>query len=274
MARSPVDILQVQTLPWSLGLGEARHDVQVRTLSHDPVTGARSDLLRYPAGWNRQTAEHLTVDEEFYVLDGTLEINGFRYRPDNYAYLPAGFERRHAASEEGAVVLTFFSGAPKARPGRGTPDLSRWVGRIDPYVTIWSPDPQGLAVEAELKAGARVKLLREDPVTKAQTFLVGFVAVWRDERQLEAATDLEAYLLGGDCTLAGRGVMRQGAYACRPRGTRFGPQGSLTPTVMLVRSAAGPYRVVEHGRTTVDLDVSAKSPGGPNNQPTADNPAW
>ena len=254
MARPHIDFLQVQNLAWALGLGDGRADAWVRTLSHDSVTGALSALVRYPAGWNRTTPEHLTVDEEIYVLDGSIEIDGLRYRTDTYAYLPAGLVRRQAASPEGAVVLTFFSGAPETKRGSGlVADRRKWIGRIDPYLGTWDPGPQGIAVDAELKAGARIKPLHRDPTTGAETFLLGFVPVWRDERILKTATDLEVYLLSGDCAQMRTGLMRSGAYAFRPAGTEFGPTGSLTPSVFLVRTSGGSYGVTEVARGVVEF---------------------
>ncbi|MSO64955.1 MAG: hypothetical protein EXQ85_04005 [Alphaproteobacteria bacterium] len=282
MARPLIDFLQVQNMPWTPGLpGSGRDDVFSRLLSRDARTGGGvTALVQYPPGWNRATPEHLTVDEEFYVLSGSIDVDGLHYRPDTYAYLPAGLTRRQAASDQGAVLLSFFSGEPRAVAGAGgRVDRAKWQGRIDPYLAIWEPGAQGLAVDAELKTGARVKPLRRDSIGGAQTFLVGFVALWRDARRLRAAHDIEAYLLSGDCALAGRGVMRSGAYVSRPAGSEFGPMGSLTPSVFLVRTSGGPYRVDDLGRAAVDL-APAWAPVLPpdlrsyDREPPPPAPAW
>jgi hypothetical protein len=254
MARSHIELLQVQSVPWVPGLCEGRSDVHVRTLNHDSVTGAVSALVRYPAGWNRTEPEHLSVNEEIYVLEGSIEIDGLRYRADNYAYLPAGLVRRHATSDDGAIALTFYSGRVHVERGaKAACNRELWIGRIDPFVAIWEAGAQGIAVETELKAGARARLLRRDGASGAETFLLGFVPLWRDERIVATSSNHEIYLLSGDCVVNGRSLARSGAYCCRPAGTRFGPSGSLTPSVFLVRTEGGPYRLTEVSRASLDL---------------------
>ena len=80
MARPHIEFVPTQLLPWQRGLyGGSRPDVEVRVLSIDDDNGASSLMIRYPPGWARGGPEYLDVDEEFFVLDGAIEINGLSY---------------------------------------------------------------------------------------------------------------------------------------------------------------------------------------------------
>ena len=92
LERGHIEFIQSQMLPWQrIGPGLARPDAEIKLLSRDPSDGACSTLMRYPAGWSRSGPEHILSDEEFYVLDGSLEMDGHVYPEDSYAFLPAGW---------------------------------------------------------------------------------------------------------------------------------------------------------------------------------------
>ena len=141
MARPHIEFVQAQALDWGRGLpsGSARPDVGCKTLSLDDETGAATCVVRYPAGWSDPNVGHLTTDEEFYVLEGSLTINGIDYEHDSYAHLPAGHLRNSAISKSGAVLLTFFAGPVNAElsmpPGvRSAP--TAWSKRFRPVQVI------------------------------------------------------------------------------------------------------------------------------------------
>jgi hypothetical protein len=132
MARPHTCFIQAQMIPWSPGLyGGARNDVTHKVLSIDDSDGSSSCIVRYPAAWQRSTAEVLDAHEEFLVLDGSLEINGRLYERHSYGFLPAGYPRRSARSTRGAILLNLFYGEPMASiPGcsLNTSTRSRWSG--------------------------------------------------------------------------------------------------------------------------------------------------
>jgi hypothetical protein len=141
MARPHIEFVQVQALPWRRGLyGGARPDVDVKMLSLDADSGASTAIVRYPAGWARTTEEYLCADEEFFVLDGELTINGIGYAGMHYGYLPAGHRRRTAVSVRGAVLLTFFESEPKRGSGgeRFRTD-GGLVEHLDTNIQTWKP---------------------------------------------------------------------------------------------------------------------------------------
>ena len=121
MARPHTEFIQVQALPWQRGLyGGARNDVQSKVLSVDYESGASTVMGRYPPGWSCSEPEILRADEEMFVLDGDLVVNGVDYQSYGYAYLAAGHEPRAAAITNGAVVLTFFEGESSKAAGGET----------------------------------------------------------------------------------------------------------------------------------------------------------
>ena len=81
MARPHTEFIQVQALPWQRGLhGGARNYVQSKVLSVDYESGASTVKVRYPPGKSRSEPEILRADEEMFVLDGDLVVNGVNYQ--------------------------------------------------------------------------------------------------------------------------------------------------------------------------------------------------
>ena len=125
MARPHIMFVQAQMIPWSRGLhGNARADVDCKTLSRDDTDDSASCIVRYPAGWQRSISERLDCHEEFLVLDGALEINGRLYEKHTYAFLPAGYLRERASSRHGCVLLDLFYGAPNLQQAVGSQHAS------------------------------------------------------------------------------------------------------------------------------------------------------
>src|SRR5438067_1465332 len=166
--RPHIEFIHEQLLPWTEGIyGGGRAGVQVRTLSLDPETGASSLVVRYPPGWGREGPEHVVTDEEFLVLRGGLEINGVLYDELAYGFLPAGHVRRSSSSAQGALVLTFFDGEPRAVPGDPSAPCrdDRLVERIRALDGQW-----GGNFHPQFPPGAGRKWLRRDPDNGEETW--------------------------------------------------------------------------------------------------------
>jgi hypothetical protein len=237
-----IEFIQAQQLPWEAGLhGGGRGDVSVRRLSADEETGASSLLLRYPPGFRRDATEYLTVDEEFFVIAGDLTVNETAHRRYTYAHLPAGYPRRVVASEEGAVVLTFFSGEPRptdGEPPAGLLDATRLVEFVDAFAGEW-----GGNFHPKFPAGAGRKWMRQDPHDGEQTWILGTMPLRSGRRPEKHPVVEEMYLLSGE--LVGHlGKMFAGAYFWRPPEEWHGPFGSPTGNVMLFRTKGGPLSTV------------------------------
>lgn len=239
MPRPHIEFIHAQELQWQTQvLPGALASLACKTLSEDDQSGACSTILQYPSNWSHPGGTHLTADHEFFVLDGSLAINGQVYQSDSYGYLPTGFLYEEWASSEGAVVLTFFSATPNAEPGP-----ARMVEEAIPHIYLhdmaWTsadvdPDVQFLRIAH--------KMLRKDLEKGETTMILDCGAQthpknWK-ERALKHPCAEEMFLLSGD--IAGdRGVMHQGAYFWRPPEIWHGPFGSRHGNICIIRFMEG-----------------------------------
>ena len=248
MARPHIEFIQSQALPWRDDVFDGRFEgASVKVLSRDEQSGATSNMVRYPAGWSRGEPEHLNADEELLVLEGDLEINGVSYTELCYAHLPAGHTRRSAASNSGAIVLTFVSGTPATRAGEGpNDDAERLVEKVDVLGTKLDTSLRELGVDVDEGDGmldgfrkfSRI-ICREDPHTHDQTWVLSAPPLWRnDVIEIHPVVE-EMYLVTGDLT-GDTGLMKPGAYFWRPPGMPHGPFGSKTGNLLFFRTQGGP----------------------------------
>lgn len=249
MARPFIEFIQCQALPWHRGLyGGARPDVDVRMLSLDDETGASSVLVRYPSGWVRNEPERLLADEEFFVLKGKLRIGETVYGPYSYAHLPAGFERRRASSEEGVVMVSFFSSEPTVTSSDiEEKDRQRTVSQVDAMEGPWTGN-----FHPDFPPGAGRKWLKQDPLSGEQTWVLGTLPLRSGRRAERHPVVEELFLISG--MLAGPlGTMYPGAYFWRPPDEWHGPFGTLTGNVELFRTVGGPL-TTEYADNEVEFD--------------------
>jgi len=241
MARAHLEFIQTQVLPWiTLPETAARPGVGCKVLSKDPDSGAVSTILKYPAGFVIDKAHYLDNHEEFFVLDGSLEIGERTYGPQAYAYLPDGYPRAHMRSPNGAAVLTFFEGPHQNVFGETKAyDESRLVEHIDVAGTKWDGDVDPQVVGA----GLSKLLLRLDENTGERTWVLKMGA---SDASITAAP-LETHphveemlLLDGEISMP-QGVMRRGAYFWRPGGIQHGPIGSRPGCTCFFRCKEGPF---------------------------------
>lgn len=238
MSRPRIEFVQSQQLPWSgEPLAAVRPGTEARILSKDSDTGACSLLVRYPAGWRRDVTEHLLVDEEFLVIDGSLTVGGITYGEKGFAHLPVNATRSGmAAGDTGAVVLTFFSATPALSPGAApaAPDPARLVEGVDAYRVPYTGN-----FHPEFPPGAGRKKLYDDPVTGDQSWILGTLGMRWAERAERHPVVEEMYLLAGEVH-GNLGVMRPGAYFWRPPEIAHGPYGSKTGNIYFFRTKGGP----------------------------------
>lgn len=245
MSRPQIEFIQSQRLPWR----EASHDgpragARFRELSQDPGTGACSLVIRYPPGWSAPAGQCLAADEEFFVLDGLLQIGALAYTHHCYAHLPGGYRRGAMSAPSGAIVLTFFSAAPTPAPQQAAaspPEATtapRLIERLDCYAMPWEP-----VGYAQMRTGTLRKPLRRDPLSGDTTWLLtspphGMPPGGAGARETHPTVE-EVFVLAGD--LHGNcGVMRAGAYFWRPPGILHGPYGSRLGATSLYRTVGGP----------------------------------
>ena len=239
MARDHIEWIQAQALPWQRDAIAARDGADAKILSLDQETGAVSCIIRYPAGYARG-AEWLAADEEFWVLDGAITVDGVEYGQHSYAHLPRDMPRSGFASAGGAAVLTFFSATPVATPGgqgRGY-NQARLVRHLSATDNVWDGDFAAMGLQS-MASTARMRTLKKDPESGEITYLTATIAFRQGERSERHPVVQEFFLLSGE--LAGDlGTMHSGAYCWRPPMVKHAPYGSWTGTLLLFRSVGGP----------------------------------
>lgn len=235
--RPHIEFVQAQMLPWRrIPPGSARPDAEYKYLSRDAGTGACSCLIRYPTGWARLASEALDAAEEFYVLDGELEINGHRFGADHYGHVPRGLQRCSMSAPRGAVVLTFFDAEPLFA---STPFDAPALVQRDVLHMPWDMRVNDSKL-AHL--GISRKDLRADPVTGERSFLSMMLPHSeppgaQGPRESHPVVE-ECFVISG--SLVGpHGEMHAGAYFWRPPGIPHGPFGTRWGCVALIRFVGG-----------------------------------
>ncbi len=238
MARPLTEYIYAQVLPWTPGArGNGRADVEIKTLSEDLDDGEMSLVVRYPPGWSRG-AHALAAEEEMYVLDGEITIDGRTYGPDSYACLPAGHVRHASASPKGCVALTFYDAVPDLTTAAPAADAVR-VDYLNTYEMAWEGGRVG---EADGLA-TQTKVLRWDPVWNQKSTFVLFIPPhsypqsWECPALTHPCVE-ESFKLSGDIT-GPLGVQRVGSYFWRPAGVAHGPFGSRYGGMSIIRFRHG-----------------------------------
>ncbi|MCB1624154.1 MAG: DUF4437 domain-containing protein [Pseudomonadales bacterium] len=236
------EFLQSQWLPWQSGLpGGERPAVAARTLSRDPDNGACSLIVRYSRAFV-DTPHALDVDEEFFVLSGSLQIGDVTYGVHHYAHLPRYFPRGVMSSPQGAEVLTFFSAQPRrlGAPDRAY-DYARLVLQLDTRQLAAHTGPRKhMASEGFNHGGTVHKLLFDDPLTKDKTWIAGLPPYWSCDTVERHPVCEEEFAINGDIHMP-NGVMHTGAYFWRPENVPHGPFGTVGGTIHLCRGKGGLY---------------------------------
>lgn len=253
MARPWIEFLFAQQLPWQQGLyGGARDDVDSKILSMDESAGDSSALIRYPAGWQRTAPEALATEEEFFILDGEIEINGQTYTRDCYGCFPAGYVRETAHSKNGCVALTFFDGAPKLSTDRSnTYDPEDLVPFINTLDIKWDASTADPTLEW---MGNRRKVLKWDrKYDQKQTFLFAtaphiYPENWTCPTLTHPCVE-ETFMLGGEF-IGPHGRMTTGSYFWRPEEIPHGPFGTREGAFCLIR-----FKYGKHVNVWGDKDV-------------------
>ena len=207
----------------------------------DDDTGASSLIIKYPRGWQRGQQESLGVDEELFVLEGSLNISGVHYGKHDYAHLPTGYPRNGAISDNGAVVLTFFSGEPAAYAGVGDYDERRLVRHIDTRRQMAHSGPRKHMKSEGFDHGGTVhKSLFHDIETDERSWLVGLPPYWSMTKAETHPVCEEEFSIYGDICMP-NGVMHAGAYFWRPEFVQHGPFGTVGGTLHFCRCKGGGF---------------------------------
>lgn len=242
MARPHILFIQAQDISWQKGLyAPGRDDIEMKILSIDEAGTDATTVIRYPKGWSRTEPEFVTAHEEFLVLAGSITINGQSYRTHQYGFLPAGYTRQSASSEQGCVLLTTFADRPEVKAGAG-PDYDEklLIPFVDPMTMEWD---EGLT-DPKFAGGTSIKPLRNDPYTGEQSFLyctrphrvpAGMMKPKWTHPMIEEVFCIDGEYVWGDC-----GRMGPGGYVWWLEGEYHGPAGTDAGYHLWVRTVDGP----------------------------------
>ena len=244
MARPWIEFLYAQKIPWSQGLyGGARPDVSSKILSIDESAGDSSAIIRYPAGWVRNSPEVITVEEEFFILDGSIEINSQTYDRECYGNFPAGYVRESASSISGCVALTFFDGEPRLTEDRSESyskdGLIEFINTLDINWDSATADPK-----LEWMGNRRKVLKWSREYNQKETFLFTtpphiYPSNWACPILTHPCVE-ESFMLSGEIT-GPYGKMTKGAYFWRPQDKPHGPFGTRGGGLSLIRFKYGKH---------------------------------
>ncbi len=241
MARPHCMFIQNQGLPWQTGLlPGSRATLQTRLLSQDSASGALTAIVQLPAGWQQGNDRCLDVEEECLVLAGELNLNGDRYGPMGYCWLPAHYPRTTMGSTTGATLLVMLSGAgteTTTTPGADY-DRKRLTLQADPAaegLETWTENPY-----TRYLLGTGVRPLREDPDTGEISMLYTALPFRYMAKRWTHPVVQEMFVLAGEYAINDVGLMCRGAYAWWEPNQWHGPYGSHTGFMMFIRSHGGP----------------------------------
>ncbi|MFY7835387.1 MAG: cupin domain-containing protein [Novosphingobium sp.] len=238
MARPHIEFVHAQNVGWTPRADGAEEKV----LNADPLSDEATLIVRYPPGYSAPASSPDHGAEEFFVLDGAIDIDGEKRRAHAYGFLPqgSGLGVRHTA--QGAVLLVFrhAAGDPNALDGTAqtitlhTPAMPWDVSTYDPKL-----------IHLRL---AR-KVLRLGPNNSGRTFLLTGMAHGVPAEATTLPAEMhdhaeEMFMLQG-AMWAPEGRMGAGAYFYRPPGILHGPHVSEYGFLQIMRSP-GANAIVTH----------------------------
>ena len=241
MSRPWIEFIFAQKLKWQSGLyGGSRDGVYSKILSIDEEAGDASVIIKYPPGWSQQSKKTILADEEFYILDGSLEINNQIYNQDSYANLPRGYPREHFCSPNGCVALTFFSSKPLSSNTDESFDESYLVEYINTLDMKWDSATNDPALDW---MGNKRKVLKWDKEFDQQgTFIFStpphiYPNNWLCPTLTHPCVE-ETFIISGSY-IGPYGKMSKGAYFWRPENIPHGPFGTREGAFSLIRFKYG-----------------------------------
>jgi quercetin dioxygenase-like cupin family protein len=246
LGRPHTDFIQSQVAPGRvLGDNNSQPGVEGIPLSYN-AKGDKSVtvLFRYPANWSMPRAHFVNSDQEFFVLEGSLDFDGTIYKAGDYAYLPAGYMHNVMSSKTGALTVNFYEGEHLAF----YEDAPAGMYKPDRLIKKRLADdiPWHKATHDNLTSmgqNVRFKTLRNDTATGEATWLVTVDADKSTTTSVQRpvafhASVEEMFVLDGSIATP-RGTMTSGAYTWRAPGQPRGPLGSKTGYTVLCRSKGG-----------------------------------
>lgn len=241
MARPHIEFVHAQCVPWTV----AADGSAVKVLNADPASGEATMIVRYPPGFAAPANRDDEGAEEFFVLDGALEMDGEQRRAHAYGFLPQGAGLGCRNTAQGAVLLVFRHAVGDPNGMTGCADVLAIDAPAMPWdVSTYDPKLAHLRL-------AR-KVLRLGPNDSGRTFLLTGMAHGvpaEDTLPAEMHDHAEEMFMLQGAMWAPEGRMGAGAYFYRPPGILHGPHVSETGFLQIMRSP-GANRIVTHWSET------------------------
>jgi len=240
MPRPHIEFIQTQMLAWETSSADS--PMLIKNLSIDSISGASTNIIRYPKNFEISNSHFLECDEEFFVLKGKILINDDIYVKGDYAFYPSGYSRKKIKCEEQTDILTYYEGKNKITFSTNTPniDSSRLIVKLETQKEDW-----GKATDPKIAAlGVKRLGLRSDPISGETTWLLGISPNMMDseydKKELHPVVE-EVFVLSGEMHLP-MGVLKEGAYFWRPPNISHGPVGTKMGAIGIFRSKGGPLK--------------------------------
>jgi len=238
--------------------------IRVCELSRDHTTSAVSYYGKISPQWIRRESGYFESACEILVLNGDLHLGNTVISEGHYSYLPAGAVQGPAVSENGCELFLFFDGSSKfveSKQSRSGCLEDLRISALDARRMPWGPPPghEGRPAE-EAPVGLKVKILREDPETRAYTILCWQGPDWSDPDIERHSIWEELILLDGDFLMGRMGKITAGTYIFRDGAIAHGPQVSKKGSVWFARGPAAidfDYQRVSWANELIEKYLSA-----------------
>ena len=237
-----INFIQSQWLGWTCeSLFPHLIGSKYKLLNFDQSSKEVSALIFYPKGFVINNCIIDSFHQEFYILDGEIEINGVTFINDCYSFMPIGYKINKAHSNKDTVILTFFKVDESFNSNKSIQkdykDL--WVPRINAYNSTWENSYENYKVLNSSKSKSNIKILRKNKFNNSETLLVGIPPIWLIPSLKLVKTKLEIFLIYGKIKNK-FGNMYRGAYMCYDANESSSIMGNLESAVFLLR-CSGSY---------------------------------
>ena len=218
--------------------------IAIRTLNEDPDTGAVSGILEIPAGWEWATSGYCAADQEFFLLEGELQMGEHRLQSGGFCFYPNGVLQPQWRAQTACELFAIFDGRPEyvtASKSTSGADINATVPFVDSWAMNWFDPTSASDPSVAFRPGIFVKVLRHDPATGTSTHLAGLMPGWFAEGIEVHPVREESLIISGDVNIATVGgepgyTCTVGGYYSRPAGVPHGPLASKNGNVGIVHT--------------------------------------
>ncbi|MDX6474281.1 MAG: hypothetical protein QOK22_3097 [Gaiellaceae bacterium] len=246
MSRKSVHF-NLDTVEWK-PLGEVMPSYQqssagaeAKFLNEDPDTGAFTMVVKLPAGTADPARGSHASDEEMFLLEGDLTIDGESFKAPAYWHFPAGTVHGDARTDGGATLIEAFTGPCDFTPATDAELAAAPVSRgIDVDALEWKATNE--LRENYTYAGPVSKVLRGDPERTGFTSMARLPAGYSHPDLAYHQCTQEQFLLEGSVNETGKDRHAL-AYWCHPPGEVHGKSFTTDEACTSILFFDGPWEV-------------------------------